>query len=384
MSDKEKTEEELREEEIPAPAEEKEYMDDVMEKDAPMSEEEAGASEELEEEGSGQPPYGEEPPATADSHHYYNNTDEEEDAAHMGTAKPTAAATTAEKTAEAEVEDANLLAKLVNHYAKTLGLHRHPVEGRVADITVRVGGGLVELADMESSHTALAHLRVPAHTRGEAGPYTVQLYLDRLEAALGEAEHMGGTLTLDGEKLTFTPRNHSYRKVEIGIVNGEADRATFDNYVNLRFPPECEVVITARQAQTLARTAKSATGYTTLKLDGDELSIHGEKEAGYAKATPPARRRISGEGRPVAQMYRAILVCMALSAPGAASYTISWAHGKPAEVVAHIPYAGRGAELRVVTAPVDYGEEEEEAEKETRSPHAEQGQTDQPSPAQPA
>ena len=372
MSDKEKTEEELREEEIPAPAEEKEYMDDVMEKDAPMSEEEAGASEELEEEESGQPPYGEEPPATADSHHYYNNTDEEEDAAHMGTAKPTAAATT-EKTAEAEVEDAHLLAKLVAHYAKTLGQQWHPVEGHVADITVKVGGGLVELADMESSHTALAHLRVPAHTRGEAGPYTVQLYLDRLEAALGEAEHMGGTLTLDGEKLTFTPRNHSYRKVEIGIVNGEADRATFDNYVNLRFPPECEVVITARQAQTLARAAKSATGYTTLKLDGDELSIHGEKEAGYAKATPPARRRISGEGRPVAQMYRAILVCMALSAPGAASYTISWAHRKPVEVVAHIPYAGRGAELRVVTAPVDYGEEEEEAEEEARSPHTEQG-----------
>ncbi|PSN83796.1 hypothetical protein B9Q03_13295 [Candidatus Marsarchaeota G2 archaeon OSP_D] len=194
MSDKEKTEEELREEEIPAPAEEKEYMDDVMEKDAPMSEEEAGVSEELEEEESGQPPYGEEPPATADRHNYYNNTDgdEEEDAAHMGTAKPTAAATTADKTAEAEVEDANLLAKLVDHYAKILGLHRHPVEGRVADITVRVGGGFVELADMESSHTALAHLKVPVHIRGEASPYTVQLYLDRLDAALREAEHMGG------------------------------------------------------------------------------------------------------------------------------------------------------------------------------------------------
>jgi len=377
MSDKEKTEEELRQEEIPAPAEEKEYMDDVMEKDASMSEEEAGASEELEEEESGQPPYGEEPPATADRHHYYNNTDgdEEEDAAHMGTAKPTAAATTADKTAEAEVEDAHLLAKLVAHYAKTLGLHRHPVEGPVADITVKVGGGLVELADIESSHTALAHLRVPANTRGEAGPYTVQLYLDRLEAALGEAEHMGGTLTLDGEKLTFTPRNHSYRKVEIGTVNGEADRDAYDRYVNLRFPPECEVVITARQAQTLARAAKTAMGYTTLKLDGDELSIHGKEKAGYAEVTPPARRRISGEGRPVAQTYRAILVCMALSAPGAASYTISWAHREPVEVVAHIPYAGRGAELRVVTAPVDYGEEEEEAEaeEETRSPHAEQG-----------
>jgi hypothetical protein len=375
MSDKEKTEEELREEEIPAPAEEKEYMDDVMEKDAPMSEEEAGASEELEEEESGQPPYGEEPPATADRHHYYNNTDgdEEEDAAHMGTAKPTAAATT-EQTAEAEVEDANLLVKLVAHYAKTLGQQWHPVEGRVADITVKVGGGLVELADMESSHTALAHLRVPAHTRGEAGPYTVQLYLDRLEAALGEAEHMGGTLTLDGEKLTFTPRNHSYRKVEIGTVNGEADRDAYDRYVNLRFPPECEVVITARQAQTLARAAKTTMGYTTLKLDGDRLSIHGEKEARYAEVTPPARR-LGGEGRPVAQTYRAILVCMALSAPGAASYTISWAHREPVEVVAHIPYAGRGAELRVVTAPVDYGEEEEEAEaeEETRSPHAEQG-----------
>ena len=183
--DKEKTEEELREEDVPAPAEEKHE---------PMSEEEAGVSEELEEEGSGQPPYGEEPPATADRHHYYNNTDgdEEEDAAHTGTAKPTAAATTADKTADAEVEDANLLAKLVDHYAKILGLHRHPVEGRVADITVRVGGGFVELADMESSHTALAHLKVPAHIRGEAGPYTVQLYLDRLDAALREAEHMGG------------------------------------------------------------------------------------------------------------------------------------------------------------------------------------------------
>ena len=184
--DKEKTEEELREEDVPAPAEEKHE---------PMSEEEAGVSEELEEEGSGQPPYGEEPPATADRHHYYNNTDgdeEEEDAAHMGTAKPTTAATTAEKTAEAEVEDAHLLAKLVNHYAKILGLQRHPVEGRVADITVRVGGGFIELADMESSHTALAHLRVPAHIRGEASPYTVQLYLDRLDAALREAEHMGG------------------------------------------------------------------------------------------------------------------------------------------------------------------------------------------------
>jgi hypothetical protein len=371
MSDKEKTEEELREEEIPAPAEEKEYMDDVMEKDAPMNEEEAGASEELEEEESGQP-YGEEPPATADRHHHYNNTDgdEEEDTAHTGTAKPTAAATT-EKTADAEVEDAHLLAKLVAHYAKTLGPHRNPVEGPVANITVKVGGGLVELADMESSHTALAHLRVPAHTRGEAGPYIMELYLNRLEAALGEAEHMGGTLTLDGEKLTFTPRNHSYRKVEIGTVYGEADRAAFDRYVNLRFPPECEVVITARQAQTLARAAKSTMGYTTLKLDGDELSIHGKEKPGYAKVTPPARR-LGGEGRPVAQTYRAILVCMALSAPGAASYTISWAHRQPVEVVAHIPYAGRGAELRVVTAPVEYGEEEEAAE-ETRSPHAEQG-----------
>ena len=146
-------------------------------------------------------------------------------------------------------------------------------------------------------------------------------------------------------------------------------------------------MITARQAQTLARaakTAKTAIGYTTLKLDGDRLSIHGEKEARYAEVTPPARRRISGEGRSVAQAYKSVLMRMALSAPGAASYTIIWAHGKPAEVVAHIPYAGRGAELRVVTAPVDYGEEEEEAEKETRSPHAEQGQTDQPSPAQPA
>jgi hypothetical protein len=365
MSDKEKTEEELREEEIPAPAEEK---------DIPMSEEEAGAGEELEEEESGQPPYGEEPPATADGHHYYNNTDgdeEEEDAAHMGTAKPTTA-TTADKTAEAEVEDTHLLAKLVAHYAKTLGSHRHPEEGLVANITVKVGGGLVELADMESSHTALAHLRVPANTRGEAGPYIMELYLNRLEAALGEAEHMGGTLTLDGEKLTFTPRNHSDSKVEIGTVYGEADRAAFDRYVNFRFPPECEVVITARQAQTLARAAKSAMGYTTLKLDGDELSIHGEKEAGYAKVTPPARRRISGEGRPVAQAYKSILMRMALSAPGAASYTIIWAHGKPAEVVAHIPYAGRGAELRVVAAPVDYVEEEE-AEEETRSPHAEQG-----------
>ena len=382
MSDKEKTEEELREEEIPAPAEEK---------DAPMSEEEAGASEELEEEGSGQPPYGEEPPATAASHHYYNNTDgdEEEDAAHMGTAKPTAAATTAEKTAEAEVEDAHLLAKLVAHYAKTLGLQRHPVEGRVADITVRVGGGLVELADMESSHTALAHLRVPTHTRGEAGPYTVQLYLDRLEAALGKAEHMGGTLTLDDEKLTFTPRNHSDSKVEIGTVDGEADRARFYLCVYYGAPePECQAVITARQAQTLARaakTAKTAMGYTTLKLDGDRLSIHGEKEAGYAEVTPPARRRISGEGRPVAQAYKSILMRMALSAPGAASYTIIWAHGKPAEVVAHIPYAGRGAELRVVAAPVNYVEEEGAgAEEEARSPHTEQGQTDQPSPAQPA
>ena len=184
----------------------------------------------------------------------------------------------------------------------------------------------------------------------------------------------GGTLTLDGEKLTFTPRNHSYRKVEIGTVNGEADRAAFDRYVNFRFPPECEVVITARQAQTLARAAKTTMGYTTLKLDGDELSINGKEKAGYAKVTPPARRLIGGgEGRPVAQTYRAILVCMALSAPGAASYTISWAHREPVEVVAHIPYAGRGAELRVVTAPVDYGEEEEEAEEETRSPHAEQG-----------
>jgi hypothetical protein len=280
------------------------------------------------------------------------------------------AATTAEKTAEAEVEDANLFAKLVAHYAKTLGLQRHPVEGLVADITIKVGGGLVELADMESSHTALAHLRVPARTRGEAGPYTVQLYLNRLEAALGEAEHMGGTLTLDGEKLTFTPRNHSYRKVEIGTVDKEADRATFDNCVNLRFPPECEVVITARQAQTLARAAKPTMGYATLKLDGDELSIHEKEKAGYAKVTPPARRRIGEEGRPVAQTYRALFVCMALSAPGAASYTISWAHGKPVEVVAHIPYAGRGAELRVITAPVEYGEEEEEAEEETRSPHA--------------
>jgi len=370
MSDKEKTEEELREEEIPAPTEEKEYMDDVMEKDASMSEEEAGVSEELEEEESGQPPYGEEPPATADSHHYYNNTDgdEEEDAAHMGTAKPTAAATTAEKTAEAEVEDANLFAKLVAHYAKTLGLQRHRVEGLVANITVKVGGGLVELADMGSSHTVLAHLRVPAHTRGEAGPYTVQLYLDRLEAALGEAEHMGGTLTLDDKKLTFTPRNHSYRKVEIGTVDEEADRATFDNYVNLRFPPECEAVITARQAQTLARAAKSTMEYATLKLDGDELSIYMKEKAGYAKVTPPARR-LGAEGRPVAQTYSAMFVRMALSAPGAASYTISWTHGKPVEVVAHIPYAGRGAELRVVAAPVDYGEEEE-AEEETQSPHA--------------
>ena len=78
---------------------------------------------------------------------------------------------------------------------------------------------------------------------------------------------------------------------------------------------------------------------------------------------------------------------MALSAPGAASYTIIWAHGKPAEVVAHIPYAGRGTELRVVAAPVNYVEEEgaeAAAEEEARSPHTEQGQTDQPSPAQPA
>ena len=37
----------------------------------------------------------------------------------------------------------------------------------------------------------------------------------------------GGTLTLDGEKLTFTPRNHSDSKVEIGTVDGEADRARF-------------------------------------------------------------------------------------------------------------------------------------------------------------
>jgi len=272
-------------------------------------------------------------------------------------------------TAEAEVEDANLFAKLVAHYAKTLRLQRHPVEGPVADITVKVGGGLVELADIESSHTALAHLRVPANTRGEAGPYTVQLYLDRLEAALGEAEHMGGTLTLDGEKFTFTPRNHSDSKVEIGTVNGEADRDAFDRYVNFRFPPECEVVITARQAQTLARVAKSTMGYATLKLDGEELSIYMKEKAGYAKITPPARRLIGGEGRPVAQTYRAILVCMALSTPGAASYTISWAHEKPVEVVAHIPYAGRGAELRVVASPVDYGEEEE-AKEETRSPHA--------------
>jgi len=146
-------------------------------------------------------------------------------------------------------------------------------------------------------------------------------------------------------------------------------------------------VITARQAQTLARaakTAKTAIGYTTLKLDGDRLSIHGEKEARYAEVTPPARRRISGEGRSVAQAYKSVLMRMALSAPGAASYTIIWAHGKPVEVVAHIPYAGRGAELRVVAAPLGYVEEEEAgagAEEEARSPHTEQGQTDQPSPA---
>ncbi|SRR5579875_61781 len=279
------------------------------------------------------------------------------------TPTPTPAATTtatARGAVDVEVEDIRQLAKLITHYARTLGVEQHAAGELTAKVTLRVGGGLIELVDLDPSRIVLTHLRVPAHTRGEAGPSTVAVYLSRLEAAPG-AGRVRGTLTLDGEKLTYTPatQHGGDGGIEIGYVaNNQYAVTAFDHYLNFKIPePECHATITARQAQTLARavrTAKDTVGYTILKLHGDKMSIHGEGGAEYAEITPPARR-VGGEG--AAQAYPAKPIWIALNTPGAASYTISWGHSKPAEIAAHIPYGGRGAQLRVITAPRNMEEE---------------------------